>query len=89
MLPAVVLGQAYLGSHRDYIVDIGQELLIAAPSSLNIPAGSRVKVRVRAERCRGIIRLDNNAPPTRCTMANKGGVMRLLRFSALCAALFV
>jgi iron(III) transport system ATP-binding protein len=56
MLPGVVRGQAYLGSHRDYIVDIGQELLIAAPASLNIPTGSRVKVRLRAERCRGIIR---------------------------------
>jgi iron(III) transport system ATP-binding protein len=56
MLPGVVRGQAYLGSHRDYIVDIGQELLIAAPASLNIAAGSRVKIRFRAERCRGIIR---------------------------------
>ena len=56
MLPGVVRSQAYLGSHRDYIVDVGQELLIAAPASLNIPAGSRVTIRFRAERCRGIIR---------------------------------
>jgi iron(III) transport system ATP-binding protein len=56
VLPGVVRSQAYLGSHRDYIVDVGQELLIAAPASLNIPTGSRVKVRFRAERCRGIIR---------------------------------
>jgi iron(III) transport system ATP-binding protein len=56
MLPGVVRGQAYLGSHRDYIVDVGQELLIAAPASLNIPTGSRVKLRFHAERCRGIIR---------------------------------
>jgi iron(III) transport system ATP-binding protein len=56
VLPGVVRSQAYLGSHRDYIVDVGQELLIAAPASLNIPAGSRVTIRFRAERCRGIIR---------------------------------
>jgi iron(III) transport system ATP-binding protein len=56
MLPGIVRSQAYLGSHRDYIVDVGQELLIAAPASLYIAAGSRVKVRLRAERCRGIIR---------------------------------
>jgi iron(III) transport system ATP-binding protein len=56
MLPGVVRSHAYLGSHRDYIVDIGQEILIAAPASLKIPTGSRVKVRFRAERCRGIIR---------------------------------
>ena len=56
LLPGIVCSQAYLGSHRDYIVDVGQELLIAAPASLNIPAGAKVKVRLRAERCRGIIR---------------------------------
>jgi len=56
VLPGVVRSQAYLGSHRDYIVDVGQELLIAAPASVNIPTGSRVKLRFRAERCRGIIR---------------------------------
>ncbi|HEV8554617.1 MAG TPA: ABC transporter ATP-binding protein [Casimicrobiaceae bacterium] len=56
VLPGIVRSQAYLGSHRDYIVDVGQELLIAAPASVNIPAGSRVKIHFRAERCRGIIR---------------------------------
>ena len=56
MLPGIVRSQAYLGSHRDYIVDVGQELLIAAPASLNLAAGSRVMIRFRAERCRGIIR---------------------------------
>jgi iron(III) transport system ATP-binding protein len=55
-LPGVVRSQAYLGSHRDYIVDVGQEILIAAPPSLNIPAGSKVKARLRPERCRGIVR---------------------------------
>jgi TOBE domain len=56
VLPGIVRSQAYLGSHRDYIVDVGQEVLIAAPASLNIPTGSKVKVSLRAERCRGIIR---------------------------------
>jgi iron(III) transport system ATP-binding protein len=56
VLPGVVRSQAYLGSHRDYVVDVGQEILIAAPASLNIAAGSGVKIRLRAERCRGIVR---------------------------------
>jgi iron(III) transport system ATP-binding protein len=56
LLPGIVRSQAYLGSHRDYIVDIGQEVLIAAPASLNIATGSRVKLRFHAKRCRGIIR---------------------------------
>jgi iron(III) transport system ATP-binding protein len=55
-LPGVVRSQAYLGSHRDYIVDIGQELLVAAPPHFNVPAGSKVHVRFAADRCRGLIR---------------------------------
>ena len=53
-LPGTVRGQAYLGSHRDYIVDVRQELLIAAPAELAIPDGSKVRVRFKAERCRGL-----------------------------------
>jgi iron(III) transport system ATP-binding protein len=53
-LPGVVLSQAYLGSHRDYIVDVGQELLVAAPPGLNVSPGSKVVVRFNAERCRGL-----------------------------------
>jgi iron(III) transport system ATP-binding protein len=56
VLPGVVRSQAYLGSHRDYVVDVGQPLLIAAPASLNIASGSSVRVRFRPERCRGIVR---------------------------------
>jgi iron(III) transport system ATP-binding protein len=56
VLPGVVRSQAYLGSHRDYVVDVGQEVLIAAPASLNIAVGSRVKIRLHPERCRGIVR---------------------------------
>ena len=54
-LPGVVRGQAYLGSHRDYIVDVGQELLVAAPPGFNVPVGTTVHVRFAADRCRGLI----------------------------------
>jgi iron(III) transport system ATP-binding protein len=54
-LPGVVRGKAYLGSHRDYIVDVGQEVLVAAPPAFNVPVGSRVRVRFAAERCRGLV----------------------------------
>ena len=54
VLPGVVRSQAYLGSHRDYIVDVGQEILIAAPATFHVPNGSQVKVRFRPERCRGL-----------------------------------
>ena len=53
-LPGTVRGQAYLGSHRDYIVDVGQDVLIAAPADLSVPNGSKVRVRFSAERCRGL-----------------------------------
>ncbi|MGZ5112886.1 MAG: TOBE domain-containing protein [Usitatibacter sp.] len=56
MLPGVVVSHAYLGSHRDYVVDVGQELLIAAPPALELSPGSRVKVRLRAEKCRALAR---------------------------------
>ncbi len=55
VLPGVVRSQAYLGSHRDYVVDVGQELLIAAPSRIDVPAGSRVHVRLDPDRCRGLV----------------------------------
>jgi|SRR5215510_4712835 len=54
-LSAIVRGQTFLGSHRDYVVDIGQELLVAAPASLDLPRGAKVLIRFRAERCRGLI----------------------------------
>jgi iron(III) transport system ATP-binding protein len=53
-LPGVVRAHAYLGSHRDYVVDVGQEVLIAAPASMRIDAGSKVAVRFRPERCRAL-----------------------------------
>ena len=64
-LPGVVRSQAYLGSQRDYIVGIldsapegtpGQEVLVSAPPAFDVPEGTKVQVRFRAERCRGLIR---------------------------------
>jgi iron(III) transport system ATP-binding protein len=55
-LPGVVRSQAYLGGHRDYIVDVGQEVLIAAPAGFNVPAGTPVHVRFAPERCRGLVK---------------------------------
>jgi len=56
-LPAVVRSQAYLGSHRDYLlaVDGGQEVLAAAPAAFDVPPGTQVHLRLPPERCRGLI----------------------------------
>jgi len=54
-LPGLVLSQAYLGSHRDYIVDVGQDVLVAAPATFDVPPGTRVHLRFAPERCRGLI----------------------------------
>jgi iron(III) transport system ATP-binding protein len=56
VLMGVVRSQAYLGSTRDYIVDIGQELLVAAPPGFDVPPGSTVGLRMRADRLRGLVR---------------------------------
>ena len=56
VIPGVVRSHAYLGSHRDYVVDIGQDILIAAPAALEIPPGSKISVRFRAEKCRALSR---------------------------------
>jgi iron(III) transport system ATP-binding protein len=56
MLSGVVRSQAYLGSTRDYIIDIGQEVLVAAPPTFDVPPGSKVGVRMRADRLRGLVR---------------------------------
>ena len=54
VLPGVVRSHAYLGGHRDYVVDVGQDLLITAPAGLVVAPGSPVHVRFRAERCRAL-----------------------------------
>jgi len=56
VLPGVVRAQAYLGGHRDYVVDVGQDLMITAPAALVVPPGSAVNVRLRADRCRALAR---------------------------------
>ena len=56
VLPGVVRSHAYLGSHRDYVVDVGQVLLITAPPTLEFSPGTRVNVRFHAERCRALAR---------------------------------
>ena len=56
VLPGVVRTHAYLGGHRDYIVDIGQDLLITAPAALVVPPGATVNVRFREDRCRALAR---------------------------------
>jgi iron(III) transport system ATP-binding protein len=56
VVPGVVRSQAYLGNHRDYIVDVGQEILIAASPELQVATGSAVGVRFRPQRCRGLAR---------------------------------
>jgi len=54
-VPGVVRSHAYLGSHRDYVVDIGQDVLIAAPAGMTFAPGSKIKVRFKPERCRGLV----------------------------------
>jgi iron(III) transport system ATP-binding protein len=56
VMPGVVRAQAYLGGHRDYVVDVGQDLMITAPAALVVPPGSAVNVRFRADRCRALAR---------------------------------
>jgi iron(III) transport system ATP-binding protein len=56
VLPGVVRSQAYLGSHRDYIVDVGQDVQIGAPADFDLTPGSQVGVRFPSARCRGLAR---------------------------------
>jgi iron(III) transport system ATP-binding protein len=56
IVPGVIRSQGYLGSHRDYVVDVGQEIMVAAPTSVALPAGGRVAVRFKPECCRGLVR---------------------------------
>ena len=56
VLPGVVRSHAYLGSHRDYVVDVGQDLVVTAPPALALAPGARVQLRLRAESCRALAR---------------------------------
>jgi iron(III) transport system ATP-binding protein len=53
-LPGKVVSHAYLGSHRDYVVDVGQEVLVSAPASLQLETGAPVHVRLHAGKCRAL-----------------------------------
>jgi len=55
-VPGVIRSAAYLGGHRDYIVDVGQEVMVAAPPAVALPIGARVAVRFEPARCRGLVR---------------------------------
>jgi iron(III) transport system ATP-binding protein len=55
-LPGVVRSHSFLGSHRDYVVDIGQDIFVAAPAALVVPAGAKVRVKFRPDKCRGLVR---------------------------------
>jgi len=56
LLPGIVRTPAYLGAHRDYVVDVGQDVLVSAPAALVVPPGASVSLRFRAERCRALAR---------------------------------
>jgi len=53
-LPGKVVSHAYLGSHRDYVVDVGQELMVSAPASLRLEVGAPVHVRLHTDKCRAL-----------------------------------
>ncbi len=54
VLPAVVARNVFLGHSRDYMVEIGDgtQLRVVTPPEQNIVQGSRVWLRLPAERCR-------------------------------------
>jgi iron(III) transport system ATP-binding protein len=54
-VPGVVRSHSYLGAHRDYIIDIGQDVLVAAPPAMSVAPGSKVRVRFHPDRCRGLV----------------------------------
>ncbi len=54
-VPGTVRAQAYLGSHREYVVDIGQELLVSTPPGVDLSIGAPVGVLFHGERCRGLV----------------------------------
>jgi iron(III) transport system ATP-binding protein len=53
-----VLRQAYLGSHRDYLVglDDGQQVRVTAPLSVDVPVGGIVRLYFPPEHCRALAR---------------------------------
>ncbi|MBB3949917.1 ABC transporter ATP-binding protein [Aureimonas jatrophae] len=56
--PATVVRQIYLGSHRDYLVSLGdgETVRAFAPVDFAVPPGDQVWVRFPPERCRALAR---------------------------------
>jgi hypothetical protein len=54
-VPGIVRSRSYLGAHCEYVIDIGQDLLVATPPAVNVAPGSKVRVRFHSERCRGLV----------------------------------
>ena len=56
-VPGRVLNHAYMGSHRDYVVDVGfSKVRVTAPASLNVAVGEEVSVHFPPQHCRGLVR---------------------------------
>jgi iron(III) transport system ATP-binding protein len=55
---AGVLRQAYLGAHRDYLVQFarGQQVRVVAPMQVSVPVGGMVRLHFPPERCRALAR---------------------------------
>src|SRR3954469_9502364 len=51
-----VVRQAYLGAHRDYLVDLadGQQVRVVAPLQANVPVGAVVRLHFPPEHCRAL-----------------------------------
>ena len=54
VLPGIVVRQVFLGSSRDYLVEVGDgtQLRVVAPAGENIPQGASVWLHLPPERCR-------------------------------------
>jgi iron(III) transport system ATP-binding protein len=51
-----VTRQAYLGAHRDYLVELadGQQVRVVAPLDVDVPVGGKVRLHFPPERCRAL-----------------------------------
>jgi len=51
-----VVRQAYLGAHRDYLVDLadGQQVRVVAPLQARVPVGAMVRLHFPPEHCRAL-----------------------------------
>ena len=54
IVPATVMRQVFLGSSRDYMVEVadGTQLRVVTPAAENIPQGAPVWLHLPPERCR-------------------------------------